>query len=102
MRPVAWTTMPDADDWEFISGDKDPNNHLDGVWHPLYTADQLREARKEESNRLNALKCSVKKLMQDAFYAGTNTPLRAAHWEEDLAKTLNGILQRNGEHDWHF
>lgn len=45
MTPVAWTTMPDADDWEFISGGKDPNGNMEGIWHPLYSADQLHEAK---------------------------------------------------------
>ena len=43
-EPVAWTTMPDADDWTFISGHEDPNGKLYGKWFPLYTADAIREA----------------------------------------------------------
>ena len=38
-EPVAWTTMPDADDWTFISGHEDPNGKLYGKWFPLYPAD---------------------------------------------------------------
>ena len=37
-EPVAWTTMPDDEDWLFISGTSDPNGMLDGKWNPLYTA----------------------------------------------------------------
>ena len=29
-EPVAWTTMPDDEDWLFISGTSDPNGMLDG------------------------------------------------------------------------
>jgi len=36
-EPVAWTTMPEADDWDFVSGSKDPTGKLDGKWFPLYT-----------------------------------------------------------------
>ena len=39
LKPVAWTTMPEADDWDFISGELDPNAMLDGVWFPLYRLD---------------------------------------------------------------
>jgi hypothetical protein len=34
-EPVAWTTMPHADDWLFVSGAVKPS--LLGEWHPLYT-----------------------------------------------------------------
>ena len=37
-QPVAWTTMPDADDWTFMSGHEDPNGRLAGKWFPLYAA----------------------------------------------------------------
>ena len=37
-EPVAWTTMPEADDWDFVSGNKDPTGKLEGKWFPLYTA----------------------------------------------------------------
>jgi len=37
-EPVAWTTMPEADDWDFVSGSKDPTGKLEGKWFPLYTA----------------------------------------------------------------
>ena len=36
-EPVAWTTMPEADDWDFVSGNKDPTGKLEGKWFPLYT-----------------------------------------------------------------
>jgi hypothetical protein len=36
-EPVAWTTMPEAEDWCFISGANDPNKTLSGKWFPLYT-----------------------------------------------------------------
>ena len=42
-EPVAWTTMPDAADWDFVSGSKDPNGKLDGKWVPLYTAPPKRD-----------------------------------------------------------
>jgi hypothetical protein len=38
--PVAWTTMPDADDWDFVSGELDPNGMLDGTWFPVYRLDK--------------------------------------------------------------
>ena len=44
-EPVAWTTMPDAADWDFVSGSKDPNGKLDGKWVPLYTTPQPTEPR---------------------------------------------------------
>jgi hypothetical protein len=34
--------MPDAADWDFVSGSKDPNGKLDGKWVPLYTTPQQR------------------------------------------------------------
>jgi hypothetical protein len=37
-EPVAWTTMPKAADWDFVSGSKDPTGKLEGKWFPLYTA----------------------------------------------------------------
>lgn len=36
-EPVAWTTMPEAADWDFVSGSKDPTGKLEGKWFPLYT-----------------------------------------------------------------
>ena len=36
-EPVAWTTMPEAADWDFVSGSKDPTGKLEGKWVPLYT-----------------------------------------------------------------
>ena len=36
-EPVAWTTMPGAADWDFVSGSKDPTGKLEGKWFPLYT-----------------------------------------------------------------
>ena len=42
-EPVAWTTMPDSDDWDFISGSKNPNGKLNGKWYPLYTTPPRRE-----------------------------------------------------------
>jgi hypothetical protein len=39
-EPVAWTTMPDADDWTFISGAQDPNGKLEGKWYALYSSPQ--------------------------------------------------------------
>jgi hypothetical protein len=42
-EPVAWTTMPDADDWMFVSGTEKPP--LPGEWHPLYTHPPRREWR---------------------------------------------------------
>ena len=36
-EPVAWTTMPKAADWDFVSGSKDPTGKLEGKWVPLYT-----------------------------------------------------------------
>src|SRR5574340_687650 len=37
-EPVAWTTMPDAGTWTFISGPADPNCRLPGKWIPLYAS----------------------------------------------------------------
>lgn len=41
--PVAWTTMPESEDWCFVSGNKDPNGKLDGKWFPLYTTSPQRK-----------------------------------------------------------
>jgi hypothetical protein len=41
-EPVAWTTMPKAADWDFVSGSKDPTNKLEGKWVPLYAAPPQR------------------------------------------------------------
>ena len=41
-EPVAWTTMPEAEDWCFVSGNKDPNGKLEGKWFPLYTTPPQR------------------------------------------------------------
>jgi hypothetical protein len=50
-QPVAWTTMPDADDWMFVSGTEKPP--LPGEWHPLYTHPPRREPLSvEELDRL--------------------------------------------------
>ena len=40
-QPVAWTTMPDADDWAFVSGPEDPNGRLPGVWFPMFSKPQI-------------------------------------------------------------
>ena len=42
-EPVAWTTMPEAADWCFVSGGKDPTGKLEGKWFPLYTTPPQRE-----------------------------------------------------------
>ena len=42
-EPVAWTTMPEAEDWCFVSLSKDPTGKLEGKWFPLYTAPPRRE-----------------------------------------------------------
>ena len=42
LEPVAWTTMPEEEDWCFVSGNKDPNGKLDGKWFPLYTTPPQR------------------------------------------------------------
>ena len=39
-QPVAWTTMPEADEWQFVSGPQNPNGLLPGNWFPLYTKPQ--------------------------------------------------------------
>ena len=41
-EPVAWTTMPEAEDWCFVSGSKDPTGKLEGKWFPLYTTPPQR------------------------------------------------------------
>ena len=43
-EPVAWTTMPEAEDWYFVSGNKDPNGKLEGKWFPLYTPPTTAQA----------------------------------------------------------
>ena len=42
-EPVAWTTMPEAEDWCFVSGNKDPTGKLEGKWFPLYTTPPQRQ-----------------------------------------------------------
>ena len=42
-EPVAWTTMPEAEDWCFVSSSKDPTGKLEGKWFPLYAAPPRRE-----------------------------------------------------------
>jgi hypothetical protein len=42
-EPVAWTTMPEAEDWCFVSLSKDPTGKLEGKWFPLYAAPPRRE-----------------------------------------------------------
>ena len=42
-EPVAWTTMPEAEDWCFVSCSKDPTGKLEGKWFPLYAAPPRRE-----------------------------------------------------------
>ena len=42
-EPVAWTTMPEAEDWCFVSGSKDPTGKLEGKWFPLYTTPPQRQ-----------------------------------------------------------
>jgi hypothetical protein len=52
-EPVAWTTMPDADDWMFVSGTEKPP--LPGEWHPLYTHPPRREWRGLKNQELYGL-----------------------------------------------
>ena len=42
-EPVAWTTMPEAEDWCFVSSSKDPTGKLEGKWFPLYAAPPRKE-----------------------------------------------------------
>ena len=42
-EPVAWTTMPEAEDWCFVSSSKDPTGKLEGKWFPLYAVPPRRE-----------------------------------------------------------
>jgi len=48
-EPVAWTTMPEAADWDFVSGSKDPTGKLEGKWFPLYTAPPAAKPEQEPS-----------------------------------------------------
>ena len=42
-EPVAWTTMPEAENWCFVASSKDPTGKLEGKWFPLYTAPPRRK-----------------------------------------------------------
>jgi hypothetical protein len=46
-EPVAWTTMPKADDWDFVSGSKDPTGKLEGKWFPLYTTPPAEQPKQQ-------------------------------------------------------
>lgn len=50
-EPVAWTTMPEAEDWCFVSGGKDPTSKLEGKWFPLYTTPPQRKPLTDEQDR---------------------------------------------------
>ena len=49
-EPVAWTTMPESEDWCFVSGGKDPTGKLEGKWFPLYTHPPQRKPLTEEQD----------------------------------------------------
>ena len=69
-EPVAWTTMPDANDWTFVSGSANPNGKLNGKWYPLYaTPPQRKPLTDEEIDKVT-----------DAQWAQNNhKPIYAAH-----------------------
>jgi hypothetical protein len=56
-EPVAWATMPDAEDWIFISGGDNPNGKLTGKWLPLYTATPQRQPLTDEQLREALRQC---------------------------------------------
>lgn len=81
-EPVAWTTMPDADDWVFVSGAENPNGHLPGAFNPLFFADQLAtaNAKGREAGLREELAEAKKKAENDmmemfaAFVSGIEHP----------------------------
>jgi len=54
-EPVAWTTMPEAEDWCFVSSSKDPTGKLEGKWFPLYAAPPRREWVGLTDEEINAI-----------------------------------------------
>ena len=58
-EPVAWTTMPEAADWCFVSGSKDPNGKLEGKWFPLYTTPPQQQAEPVMANGLTEAETSA-------------------------------------------
>ena len=79
-EPVAWTTMPDADDWMFVSGTEKPP--LPGEWHPLYTHPPRREWRGlSEEEIKNAVGASAE------FWA------TSALWIKSVARAIEAALR---------
>jgi hypothetical protein len=72
-EPVAWTTMPNAADWNFVSGNKDPNGKLDGKWVPLYTAPPLPAQPAQEPEMLTIA-------YQSGYYDGKQAALAGREW----------------------
>ena len=56
-EPVAYTTMPEADDWLFVSGSKDPNGKLEGKFNPLFDESQIKLAYNK--GRYDAIKTLI-------------------------------------------
>jgi hypothetical protein len=69
-EPVAWTTMPEAEDWCFVSLSKDPTGKLEGKWFPLYTAPPRREWVGLTNDEVNsfAAGCHLGNSVQGAIY----------------------------------
>ena len=60
-EPVAWTTMPKAADWDFVSGSKDPTGKLEGKWVPLYTTPPAAQPEQQRmAKRIEDLETELK------------------------------------------
>ena len=81
-EPVAWTTMPEAEDWCFVSGNKDPNVKLEGKWFPLYTTPQQRPW-------VGLTDAEIEELFQSAAGADEETDIRFARLIEAKLKEKN-------------
>jgi len=74
-EPVAWTTMPEADDWDFVSGNKDPTGKLEGKWFPLYTTPPAAQRKPLTDEEIDAL-------------ANNNGTVDLVTWWRQLARAI--------------
>jgi hypothetical protein len=89
-EPVAWTTMPDADDWTFISGTQDPNGKLEGKWYALYSSPQ----QQPEPVAWALLRDALGMIRSLPWESETSTQKRGETLEGHRDR-MSGVMERN-------